>query len=303
MSPRGTRWNPASLSNPHAPAATSTGRAGSLSNSEWPLDPRPRSWRQQHRVNPVQTLYRRAHPPARTIVGMTGTAEYCPISMGTEVVAERWNVLIIREMIVGARRFNDIHRGLPGLSRTLLSQRLRTLQRYGLVEPLGAGEATGGGYRLTEAGLELRPVLEAIGSWAVRWRFPEPQDDQLNPRLLLLRMQSGLAREHLPNRRIVIQFSFENDRPLQGWLIADRDDSTVCARDPLFGVDVYASASTRAWHEIWYGYRSLRESIANGDVILCGEKDLLTQFEKWFHLSHFADEVAAVHRAGTVTKG
>jgi DNA-binding HxlR family transcriptional regulator len=234
---------------------------------------------------------------------MVVSPEYCPVSMGAEVVAERWNLLIVRELLTGAQRFNDIHRGLPGLSRTLLSQRLRMLQRCGLVESRATGDAPGGGYRLTEAGADLQGVLEALGEWAVRWRFPEPKDDQLNPHLLLWRMQSGLRREHLPARRIVIEFSFDNSQPAHGWLVLTGEDSSVCARDPLFEVDIYANASSHVWHEIWFGHRSLRESISNGDVVLTGQKDLIVRFADWFQLSHFAGEVAARRSARTPSRG
>jgi DNA-binding HxlR family transcriptional regulator len=224
--------------------------------------------------------------------------EYCPVSMGAAIVAERWNLLIIREILTGATRFNDIHRGLPGLSRTLLSQRLRVLQHNGLVEPVARGRPEPGGYRLTPAGEDLRGVLTALGTWAVRWQFPEPRDNQLNPHLLLWRMRSGLARDRLPAQRVVIEFSFEDRQTEHGWLILDGDDSSICARSPMFEVDVYAAASSRRWHEIWFGHRSLRESISNGDVVLTGRNELTRQFADWFSRSPFADQVAA-HRSAT----
>lgn len=107
------------------------------------------------------------------------------------------------------------------------------------------------------------------------------------------RMQSGLAHERLPDRRIVVELTFDDAVPRRGWLLADRRTSSVCARDPLFGVDVYATASSRTWHEIWYGHRSMHRSVGNGDVVRCGQKDLVAQLADWFRLSHFAGEVAA----------
>jgi DNA-binding HxlR family transcriptional regulator len=235
---------------------------------------------------------------------MAGMPEYCPVSMGADVVAERWNLLIIRELLTGAQRFNDIHRGLPGLSRTLLSQRLRMLQRCGLVESLPTGgDSSCAGYRLTEGGSDLRAVLEALGTWAVRWRFPEPGDDQLNPQLLLWRMRCGVAQERLPARRVVIEIGFEADRSERGWLILDGDDSSLCTRDPMFDVDVYANASSRVWHEIWYGHRSLRESIGNREVLLSGDEDLVADFADWFLRSRFAGEVEAQRSAESAASG
>lgn len=224
---------------------------------------------------------------------MPGPPEYCPVSMGAEIVGERWNLLIIRELFTGARRFNEIHRGLPGLSRTLLSQRLRALQTFGLIR--AADEADSSGYELTDAGEDLGPVLKALGSWSVRWRFPAPVQGQLNPHLLLWRMRAGLAHDRLPPRRVVIEFSFIGDTDElseRAWLIADGDDSSLCTRDPLFDVDVYATASSLVWHEIWYGRRSLRSSISNGALQLAGERFLVLRFADWFTLSEFAAEVA-----------
>lgn len=220
--------------------------------------------------------------------------------MGAEILAGRWNILIIRELLMGNQRFNDIHRGLPGLSRTLLSQRLRFLQHHGLIEPLAKsdpGTGTGGGYRLTEAGAELDCVLKALGCWAVRWRFPEPRDDQLNPHLLLWRMRSSLVPECLPGRRIVVEFVFEDRRIERGWLIVNGEDSSVCIQDPMLGIDLYARGPSRLWHEIFNGHRLLTESIDDGQIVVCGENDLTTQFPTWIEPTYFAEYVRAQHAA------
>jgi DNA-binding HxlR family transcriptional regulator len=224
---------------------------------------------------------------------MPAAPEYCPVSMSAELLTERWNLLIVRELLSGAERFNDIHRGLPGLSRTLLSQRLRQLQRAGLVAALEPGEHGTAGYRLTEAGFALRTVLEALGSWAVQWRFPRPTEGQLNPHLLLWRMRSGLVLDRLPAGRTIVQLTFSDTRTHHGWLVLDGVNSSVCARDPLFDVDLYASARSEVWHEWWFGHRSIQGSIHSGEVVLSGRKELADRFPDWFRLSPFAAEVAA----------
>src|SRR3954453_4231847 len=106
--------------------------------------------------------------------------QYCPVSLSAEVLGERWTMLILREMIGGAHRFNELERGLPGISRTLLAQRLRHLIRVGLVEAVPAAGGRGNEYYLTPAGQELQPVLVAMGEWAVRWLFGEPRPDELD---------------------------------------------------------------------------------------------------------------------------
>jgi DNA-binding HxlR family transcriptional regulator len=224
---------------------------------------------------------------------MARRAEYCPVSLATEVVGERWTLLILRELFSGSRGFNDIHRGLPGLSRTLLSQRLRTLGHQGLIESV-AGDGSGSqGYRLTAKGAALRPVLIGLGEWSVQWCFPAPTDEQLDPQLVLWRLRSGLVQENLPDRRVAVELTVDQERgPVRGWLVLDGEHSSYCTRDPLFPVDVHAGASSRVWHELWFGHRGWRAAREAGDLELSGEAELLSAFPTWFRRSEFADQVA-----------
>ena len=164
-----------------------------------PHDERRRRYSLCTGLGPLRTYHR----------GMAHAPEYCPVSIGVAVVSERWNLLILRELLAGPRGFNDIHRGLPGLSRTLLSQRLRTLQHSELVAPVADDGSGTAGYQLTPMGADLRGVLAELGAWSVRWCFPEPSDDQLDPHLLLWRMRQGLVADTLPARRVVVEFVFE----------------------------------------------------------------------------------------------
>ncbi|GEL26897.1 HxlR family transcriptional regulator [Pseudonocardia sulfidoxydans NBRC 16205] len=215
--------------------------------------------------------------------------EYCPVSMAATVLCERWNLLIIRELYVGARGFNDIHRGLPGLSRTLLSQRLRALQQSGLVESVAGNR----GYRLTERGADLEDVLVAVGNWGVRWAFPEPADERLDPHLLMWRMRLGLRSEALPDQRVTVELIFEQGREqVRGWLVLDGEDSSVCTRDPMFDVDVHARAKSEVWYSVWYGHRGWSEVLEDGEMELSGRPALLRDFPTWFRRSDFAPRVA-----------
>ncbi|WP_051342643.1 winged helix-turn-helix transcriptional regulator [Pseudonocardia spinosispora] len=214
--------------------------------------------------------------------------------MGATLVTERWNLLIVRELLSGPRGFNDIHRGLPGLSRTLLSQRLRTLRQAGLVATSTAGDGQAPGYRLTAMGAGLRAVLFELGSWSVRWCFSPPTDDQLDPHLLLWRMRTGLVLDNLPDHRITIEITFGDHgdpQPIRGWLVLAGADSSLCTRHPLFDVDVYARATSRVWHELWYGHRGWGEALDQGILRLSGEARLLKQMPHWFHRSAFATQV------------
>jgi DNA-binding HxlR family transcriptional regulator len=206
--------------------------------------------------------------------------------MGVEMLGERWTLLIVRELIAGAHGFNEIHRGLPGISRTLLSQRLRHLVRVGVVRKMTEG------YRLTEAGEELRQVVGLLGSWTVRWAFPRPTPVQADPQLLLWRMRGGIVHDELPEGRTTIRFTLTDAEVTNAWLVVDRGQATLCLRDPLFEVDVYASGSTLAWYEVWYGHRTLETAQSSGEVRLEGRRPLVRRFPKWFSRSRFADEVA-----------
>ncbi|WP_255426951.1 helix-turn-helix domain-containing protein [Pseudonocardia sp. C8] len=222
--------------------------------------------------------------------------EYCPISIGSAILAERWNILIIRELLAGHHTFNSIHRGLPGLSRTLLSSRLRSLQRSGLVEPLAPGEPGEPGrtgYALTRAGAELEQILDEIGRWAVRWHFPEPRPDQLRPHLLLWRIRNSLAHECLPGRRVVVEFIFDGEREERGWLILNGADSSACVSAPMFDVDIYARGLSSVWHEVYNGHRNLHDSLEDGKIELLGDASLLDEFPKWIQVGRFADYVAS----------
>ena len=131
--------------------------------------------------------------------------QYCPVSLGSEVLADRWTPLILREMVLGSTRFNDIERGLPGISRSLLAQRLAHLERKGAVERRPAAAGRGSEYHLTEAGRALEPVLTALGEWAIEWMFTEPEPEVVDPVTLTWWMHRRVARDRLPDRRVVVE--------------------------------------------------------------------------------------------------
>lgn len=219
------------------------------------------------------------------------TIEYCPVVLAAELVTERWNLLIVREVLMGAARFTEIHDGLPGLSRTVLSQRLRRLQRSGVI-----ARKADGGYRMTAAGRDLRPVLLAIGRWGARWCFPKPSSEKLlEPYQFARQMQAGLLVHALPPQKVVVQLIVEDPAhgPKYAWLILNGENSTACSRDPLFEVDLYAVASSRTWNEVWFGFRSFESALRDEAIQLTGNRSLVREFRSWFRLSAFAPEIAS----------
>jgi DNA-binding HxlR family transcriptional regulator len=224
--------------------------------------------------------------------GLEGV-EYCPVAIGANVMGDRWSLLIVRELLVGATRFNEIHRALPGLSRSMLSGRLRSLERHGLLERLPDGQ--GGGYRLTEAGADLRDVLMALGAWTVRWRFPPPTAAVPDSPLLLWRMYQGIDIGRLPPHRVTVEFAFDDAEPSRGWLLLDGDASTLCMEPPGDVPDLVVTGSVRAWLAVWFGHCTYTEAVEGGDLKVQGAAHLVAQLPSWFHLSALAHLVAEHH--------
>lgn len=227
--------------------------------------------------------------PLSAFPGMEGV-EYCPVAIGARVLGDRWSLLIIRELVVGATRFNEIHRALPGLSRSLLSSRLRVLARHGLVVK---GDSDGeAGYHLTQAGAALRPVLIAIGEWTVEWRFPLPEDSESDSALMLWRMYQGLDPATLPSTRTTLEIVFTDAHPDRGWLVLEGGESSLCAQPPGHDTDLTVYGTVPAWLEVWYGHLAFDDAVANGRLKVTGPRELAVALPSWFRLSHFANLVA-----------
>jgi DNA-binding HxlR family transcriptional regulator len=227
---------------------------------------------------------------------MPSYREYCPIAVGAEFFGDRWTPLILRELILGSSRFNDIHRGLGRMSRTLLIQRLRELERRGIVERTvdDAGRTTE--YRLTAAGRELEPVVWALGHWAARWSFGDPADDELDVGWLVWRLHQYVIADHLPVRRTVVQFVLNGPGGGEGWLVLDRGVSTACQIDPGYEVDLVVMGDNREMHRWLLGWRSFRQLRQSGSVRFVGPTRLSRAFPSWFKTSLFAGSLKPTSR-------
>ena len=139
---------------------------------------------------------------------MADYKQYCPVARATEILADRWTPLIIRELLAGSEHFNDIERGLPGISRSLLASRLRHLEDTGVIERQSGDRANLTAYHLTAAGRDLQDVVARMGAWGVRWAFGEPKPEELDPVLLLWKMHQRIRRYLLPSTRVVVEFDF-----------------------------------------------------------------------------------------------
>ena len=174
---------------------------------------------------------------------MKGYGQFCPIAVASEIIAERWTPLILRELLNHSRRFGEIRQGLPLISRTLLSQRLRFLEDTGLIESHPLPRGRGREYVPTPAAEEFREVLNRLGEWGQRWATTQFDPENLDLGLLMWNMRRRVDASRLPARRVVARFEFRafpaRCKPLRTcWLILDRRGSEVCVKDPMLDVDL-----------------------------------------------------------------
>ena len=213
--------------------------------------------------------------------------QYCPIARSMEVLGDRWSVLLVRDLLPGPGRFNDLARGNPGLSRTLLSKRLRQLERAGIVAHVGEL------YQLTPKGQDLEAAVIAVGTWGARWMFEGARAEELDPKLLMWWIQARLDFSHLPERRVVLAFEFR--APVDRfWIVHDARGLSVCTYDPGFGIDATIEADTATLYDVWFGKVPLRAALGRGDVVLHGPRAIVRALPDVLVLNPIAPVVAAM---------
>lgn len=222
-----------------------------------------------------------------------GYGQFCPVAMAAEILAERWTPLVVRELLCGSMRFNDLQRGVPRMSSALLSRRLKELEYSGIIERGSTPEGRGSIYRLTRAGEELAPILIGMGNWAQRWKRDDlVDDDKLDPDLLMWDMHRRIDKSAIAqDRRFVIQFQFAGmpaDRRLY-WLMVAGDDVEVCMKHPGFEVDLYVGCPMRTMAQIWLGHETIDAAIRQGELELDGSPHDIKLFKTCLELSVFAE--------------
>jgi len=225
--------------------------------------------------------------------------QFCPVAQAMELLGERWTLLVVRELLAGSTRFSEIERGVPTMSRTLLSQRLATLVDAGVVERRPLPGARGHGYHLTDAGEGLRPIVEACGVWAVRWLRRDLRREELDAGLLMWDVQRNLVSEQLPDEPVLVHFHFPDGGrgKTRFWLRITRGEVDLCLTHPGFEVDLEVEASVRAMTQVWLGRRTLDEAVRAGDVRLSGDPRFVRSLSSWLRLSDFAPAARALQTA------
>ncbi len=217
--------------------------------------------------------------------------QFCPVSIASEVLGSRWTLLVIRELILGTTRFNDLRRGLARMSPALLSKRLKELELAGLINRIESHDEPGiFEYHLTPAGLEIRPIIEAVGEWGHRWTETRPQLEKLDVKLLMWDMRRRIKVDVLPRRRTVIQFIYPErpDGERNWWIVVDpRTGPDLCAVDPGFNVDLFVRTDLRTMTAIWMGMDTVDRAVVEDRMTLIGDDRLPRKMAEWLGLSIF----------------
>jgi len=219
---------------------------------------------------------------------MKGYGQFCPVAKGAEVFAERWTPLVLRELLCGSVHFSDLHRGVPLMSRSLLSLRLKQLEEIGVVERKQG--AQGPEYHLTPAGQEFAPIVRQLGEWGQRWFRPKFDRNDLDVTVLMWDMRRCIKVEEFPASRISVQFDF-SDLPASKrtwWLVSNGEEADLCPTDPGFDVGLYVATDLRTMTRVFMGDLSLRAAVSAGQIELDGTRELRQRFERWLGLSCFA---------------
>jgi DNA-binding HxlR family transcriptional regulator len=217
---------------------------------------------------------------------MTTYGQFCPVAKAMELLDERWTLLVVRELLMGSRHFNDLRRGVPRMSPALLSKRLRTLTRAGVIERHEQGGRIA--YSLTDAGNELRGVVEALGEWGSRW-IPELGDQDLDPHLLLWDIHRNLDLAAMPGGRTVLAFDFVDVNPAAArwWLVVDDQAVDVCDADPGHPTTLTVVTSLRLLVQVWRGDAGWAAAMHQG-LHIEGPQWAQRALPRWLRLSAFA---------------
>lgn len=226
---------------------------------------------------------------------MTSYGQFCPVSKATEIIGEKWTLLILRELLLGTSRFNDFQRSMSRISPTVLNKRLKMLEEKGVVLKKRLSGQKGFEYRLTAMGMELEPIIENLAVWGQRWARGQMSDDELDVELLMWDIHRRINSNSLPDAETVLSFNFDDlDNYSKWWMILSRDDVDLCTENPGKDVDLYISSNLRTMIEVWQGDKGLKASLQAEDIVAVGSKGLIRTMEDWFGLCTFSDVRPAV---------
>jgi DNA-binding HxlR family transcriptional regulator len=221
--------------------------------------------------------------------------QYCPVARACEILADRWTPLIVRELLFGSCHFNELRRGLPRISRSVLVTRLRHLEDNGVIERRAGARPNVTEYILTEAGSDLGDVIKHLGTWAIKWVFVDPNREELDPALFLWKMHQRVDHRELPRERTVVQFDLTGRKGRRAWLVLVPHDVLSTLKPPGWRADLIVRADVSVLYRVWAGFLGYDAAVRSGEIVLEGPSALVRAFPRWFMWSPLAD-VARAYR-------
>jgi len=216
--------------------------------------------------------------------------QFCPIAQAAEVLTERWTLLVVRELLMGSTRFNELQRGVPRMSSSLLSKRLRELERAGVIVRRPLEGERGHAYELTPAGEALGPLVVSLGTWSREHLKREITAEEADPALLMWDVRRSLRLDRLPEERVVTFFRYRDaeDGKRAWWLVAEPSGADLCFTDPGHSIDLQVDAEARAMAEVWVGKTDLGAAMRAKRIKVNGPDHLIRTMPDWLGLSTFA---------------
>ena len=221
---------------------------------------------------------------------MSEYGQFCPVAKASDILGERWTVLILRELLLGTTRFNDFQRGLSRISPTLLSKRLKGLEEKGLIVRKRSPGQERHEYQLTACGRELEPIIEHLAVWGMRWARGQMTDSELDVEFLMWDLQRRLQTDHLPNGETVLCFTFDELEEFKTWwLVACEGEVDLCTENPGKEVDLYISTGVRTLVEVWSGDLGLKRALREKLIRTQGNTHLARVMPDWLGICLYAD--------------
>ena len=218
--------------------------------------------------------------------------QFCPVAMASEIVCTRWTMVLLRELVSGSTRLNDLRRGVPRMSPALLSKRLKDLEEQGVVVRVANRDEPGVfEYHLTRSGHALKAVVESVGKWGQNWVETSLSLKNLDPSLLMWDMRRNIDPTPIPKRRCVVQFLYPElpSARRDWWLVVEPNkDVDLCSIDPGFDVDLYVTSDLRTMTSVWMGWMPIGEALSSEKVLLTGNRQLAEDMKVWLKFSPFA---------------
>ena len=217
--------------------------------------------------------------------------QFCPVAKAAEILCEKWVILVLRELMMGSTRFNDFRRGLPKISPTILSRRLKTLEEQGVIARTPTSSKRNYEYHLTESGEELRSLILGFGTWGHRWAKNKITNDDLDAGFLLWDMRRRLNTDYFKQNRVVIHIEFTDQKKADRfwWMIVDQNEIDLCFEDTGHEPNIVITTTLPIMTQIWLGYRNVQTAIDKQEIKIVGTYSYVKNITKWLGCSTFAE--------------